>query len=164
MKSTQPTPKTITLPNDQLIPAIRQVILEGHTATFRVRGYSMRPGLENGRDKAVIAPLGESPVRKGDVILAEISPRVYVLHRVIRVEGDRLTLRGDGNVRGTETCRTTDVIGIATGFYRGKHDKYCATDSRAWRFYSRIWPSAPFIRRGLLAAYRRIYLPLVATT
>ncbi len=152
--------KSITLPNAQLIPAIKQMIDEGHTATFRVRGYSMRPFLEDGRDKAIIAPPQPESIRRGDVVLAEIKPKLYVLHRVARREGDMLTLRGDGNVYGVETCRVSDVIGTATGFVRGRREKLATVQGLRWRLFSATWPGNSFIRRCLLAFHRRIVLKL----
>lgn len=148
--------KHISLPNAELIPAIKQLIDEGHTATFRVRGFSMRPFLEDRRDSAVIAPVSPADIRVGDVVLAEVSPRHYVLHRVSQRVGDDLTLRGDGNVRGTESCKATDVIGLATSFLRGRKERPTATTSLRWRTYSRLWPDSPFLRRCFLAFYRRI--------
>lgn len=148
--------KHISLPNDQLIPAIKQLIDEGHTATFRVRGFSMRPFLEDRRDSAVIAPVQPADVRVGDVVLAEVSPHHYVLHRVVKRVGDDLTLRGDGNVRGTESCKTTDVIGRAICFLRGRKQRPTETTNWRWRTYSRLWPSSPFVRRVILAFYRRL--------
>ncbi len=154
--------KTITIPNAQLIPAIKQLISEGYTATFRVRGFSMRPFLEDGRDKAVIAPVAPAAIKRGDVILAEVSPQVYVLHRVASVTDNGIVcLRGDGNVKGTETCRLTDVIGIATGFVRGRREKFCSTMSRRWKTYCYLWPSSPILRRWLLAFHRHIFLKIM---
>lgn len=148
--------KTITLPNAQLIPAIKALIEEGHTATFRIRGYSMRPFLEDRRDKAIIAPVSPDAIKKGDVVLAEISPKHYVLHRVAQRHGHTLTLRGDGNVWGTETCQDTDVIGLATGFWRGNRKRPTLTGALSWRLYSLIWPDSPLLRRCYLAFHRRV--------
>jgi len=152
--------KHISLPNAKFIPVIKALIDEGHTATFRIRGFSMRPFLEDVRDCAIIAPIAAADVRVGDVILAEVAPRHYVLHRVATRQGDQLVLRGDGNVRGTEACTVNDVVGRATGFLRGLHNHPCATNSFRWRVYSRLWPSSPFLRRCLLAFHRRIVVPL----
>lgn len=150
--------RSIALPNAQLIPVIKQLIDEGHTATFRIRGFSMRPFLEDMRDKAVISPAVAENLKKGDVVLAEIAPQVYVLHRIVGREQNTLTLRGDGNVRGTETCQVGNVIGIATGFIRGNCIKPCLTNGLAWRMYSFVWPSSAFLRRLLLAFHRRVIL------
>lgn len=154
--------KTVALPNEVLIPAIKSAIDEGHTVTFCVRGFSMRPFLEDRRDQVVLSPLGDKTVRTGDVILAEIYPQHYVLHRVVSRQSDTLTLRGDGNVWGTEKCSISNVIGRATCFLRGKSQRPCSTAGLKWKVYSLLWPQAPLIRRILLAAYRRIIVPLAS--
>lgn len=150
--------KTIALPNALFIPEIKRAIDEGHTTTFRVRGYSMRLFLEDRRDKVVLAPCKE--VKVGDVVLAEIQKDKYVLHRVIQKEGEHLTLMGDGNVYGTETCNTSNVIGIAIGFLRKERDVMDTTDGKKWKIYSFFWLRLKPIRRYILAFYRRIWIKI----
>ena len=41
-----------TFSNAQLLPEVVKMLNEGHTVTLPLKGYSMRPFLENGRDKA----------------------------------------------------------------------------------------------------------------
>lgn len=150
--------KTIALPNALFIPEIKRAIDEGHTTTFRVRGYSMRLFLEDRRDKVVLTPCKE--VKVGDVVLAEIQKDKYVLHRVIQKEGEHLTLMGDGNVYGTETCNTSNVIGIAIGFLRKGRDVMDTTDGKKWKIYSFFWLRLKPIRRYILAFYRRIWIKI----
>ena len=150
--------KTIALPNALFIPEIKRAIDEGHTTTFRVRGYSLRLFLEDRRDKVVLAPCKE--VKVGDVVLAEIQKDKYVLHRVIQKEGEHLTLMGDGNVYGTETCNTFNVIGIAIGFLRKGRDVMATTDGKKWKIYSFFWLRLKPIRRYILAFYRRIWIKI----
>ena len=150
--------KPIALPNALFIPEIKRAIDEGHTTTFRVRGYSMRLFLEDRRDKVVLAPCKE--VKVGDVVLAEIQKDKYVLHRVIQKEGEHLTLMGDGNVYGTETCNTSNVIGIAIGFLRKGRNVMDTTDGKKWKIYSFFWLRLKPIRRYILAFYRRIWIKI----
>ena len=150
--------KTIALPNALFIPEIKRAIDEGHTTTCRVRGYSMRLFLEDRRDKVVLAPCKE--VKVGDVVLAEIQKDKYVLHRVIQKEGEHLTLMGDGNVYGTETCNTSNVIGIAIGFLRKGRDVMDTTNGKKWKIYSFFWLRLKPIRRYILAFYRRIWIKI----
>ncbi|MBQ8276970.1 MAG: S24/S26 family peptidase [Bacteroidaceae bacterium] len=152
--------KSISLPNDILIPEIKRIVDEGRTATFRVRGFSMRPFLEDRRDKVLLSPFDKENVRVGDVVLAEISPGTYVLHRVIEKQEGNITLRGDGNVYGVEKCRIDNIIGLVTAFYRKGRKKPDMVTSGKWRVYSALWPSSPFIRRVLLAFQRRIWMKL----
>ncbi|MBR1713022.1 MAG: S24/S26 family peptidase [Alloprevotella sp.] len=148
-------------PNHIIIPEIKKLIDEGHTVTLRVRGVSMRPFLDDGRDSALLAPCEDkASLRRGDIVLAEVFPKQYVLHRIVRIEGDQLTLRGDGNLAGREKCRATDVIAIATAFYRKGREKADSTSGWKWRIYSALWPSSFLPRRILLAFYRHIVLRL----
>lgn len=133
--------------NEILIPQIKAMIDEGRTVTFRVRGRSMRPMIEGDRDSVVLVPCtGE--VKKDDIILAEVSPKRYVLHRIIKVDGDTLTMRGDGNLLGTETFRRSDVIGRAEAFIR--KGKRLEMNSRKWKIYSWFWARMLPVRRYLI--------------
>ena len=49
-------PRVVSLPNAALIEEVRRLVSEGHSVTLSVRGVSMRPFLEDRRDKAIIAP------------------------------------------------------------------------------------------------------------
>ena len=123
------------------------------SVTFIVRGFSMRPFLEDGRDKVVLSPPREPKI--GDVVLAEISEKRYALHRVIKVENGIYTMRGDGNpLRMTEQFTQDKIIGLADGFIR--KGKFVSTGSRKWRCYSEVWNILKPLRRILLAIYRRI--------
>lgn len=152
--------REVQIPNAILIPEIVKLMEEGHTITLRLKGYSMRPFLEDNRDKALMCKAVNPQV--GDPVLAEISDNHYVLHRIIRIEGERVTLRGDGNI-GTEACRLQDVKGAVIGFYRKGREPLDRTDATKWKVYSWIWTRLFPVRRYLLAAYRRIWIPLFGT-
>lgn len=137
-------------PNDKFLPCVRQAIREGHTATLTVKGYSMRPFLEHCRDKVTLSPVETLAV--GDAVLAEIRPGTFVLHRIIRLEGDRLTLMGDGNLRGTESCRCADVAGVVTLYHR--NGRCLKASGRGLRVSVRVWRSLLPVRRYLLFVYR----------
>lgn len=154
--------RSVLLPNEILIPEIRKLINEGHTTTFRVRGFSMRLFLEDRRDKVILGPC--SSVKVGDVILAEISKDHYVLHRIIRKQGNSLTLKGDGNVRGTESCTTENIVGIALGFYRKGRTVPDMVTGKKWRLYSKVWLAFTPFRRYLLAFHNQIWLKLFPVT
>ena len=147
--------KEIKFSNVELLPEVIRLMDEGHTVTINLRGFSMRPFLENDRDKALLTKAKE--IHKGDVVLAETAPKHYVLHRIINIDGDQITLRGDGNLL-EEHCRREDVKGFAIGFYRKGRKTIDKTNSFKWLLYSRLWTSLYPIRRYLLAAYRYIWL------
>ena len=123
------------------------------SVTFVVRGFSMRPFLEDGRDKVILTPPREP--RIGDVVLAEVREQTYALHRVIKIEDGVYTMRGDGNpLQMTEQFTLDKIVGLADGFIR--KGKRVDTDSRKWKFYSATWNALKPLRRILLAIYRRI--------
>lgn len=81
--------REVTFKNSILIPAILKLIDEGHTVTLPLKGFSMRPFLEDGRDKALLTKVGELHV--GDPILAMVNNEHYVLHRIVKIEGGNMT-------------------------------------------------------------------------
>ena len=152
--------KTIVKKNEDLIPAFDMLLKEGHTVTFVVKGYSMRPFLEHLRDEAKLESPAGKKIKCGDVVLAEVLPRTYVLHRVESIVDGIFTLRGDGNVYGREQCREGDIIAIATEFYRKGRKRPDKTTGLKWRAYSALWPSSSLLRRIILGLQRRLWIPL----
>lgn len=144
-------PKVMTAPKSSLVDETVELLEKGHSVTLPLRGYSMRPFLEDGRDKALLKK--NSHYKVGDAVLAEISPHKYVLHRIIKIKGDDVVLRGDGNY-GTENCKLSDIKALALGFYRKGKDSIDRTDGKKWHMYSVLWTHLFPIRRYLLFFYR----------
>lgn len=142
--------KKIQVPNDLILSQVRQMIQEGHSVTIGVKGYSMRPFLEHTRDKVVLVSFENLTV--GDAVLAEIRSGYFVLHRIIVIDGLHLTLMGDGNLSGTESCKITDVAGKVKTYIR--KSKAIEADSVALRCYIACWRKCLPIRRYLLYIYR----------
>ncbi len=138
------------VPNDEFLPRVHELIRAGHSVTIGVKGNSMRPFLIHARDKVVLTPF--DTLRVGDAVLARVEQGMFVLHRIICMDGDRLTLMGDGNVRGTETCRVADVAGlVGTYIHRGR--AIPASDPRLCRRV-RLWCRLLPVRRVLLFFYQ----------
>lgn len=142
--------ETVELPNKEFLKEVRAFITNGHNVTLRVRGVSMRPFLEDRRDKIVLTKPHTPKV--GDAVLAEITPGKYVYHRIVAIEDNKVTLRGDGNVQGTEECHIDNVVASTLAFIR--KNKHYYPQGRVWRYYSALWPKWPFARRVLLKLYR----------
>lgn len=149
----------ITVPNAIMLGEVTRLIREGHSVVIMTKGYSMLPFIIGDRDSVeLVAPDNLKP---GDIALAQIRPGVYVLHRIIAIEGDGITLKGDGNLVGTEKCTVADICGVATKIIlpSGKETD-CTTPSFVRR--SRIWRNAPYIvRRLFLGIFRRLIKVLV---
>ena len=120
--------------------------------TLPVNGHSMLPFVVGWRDCVIL----QKPVhpKVGDVVVAWVEGRRYVLHRIIRIDGERVTLMGDGNLNIMETCTLSNVKALATHVVdvKGKaHDLYSG-----WRRWAaRVWWYVRPVRRYLLAIYRR---------
>lgn len=141
--------KTLKVDNAILLPEVIKLLEEGHTVTLPLRGYSMRPFLEDGRDKALLSK--PTAIKVGDAVLAEIGQGHYVLHRIVDISGNYVTLRGDGNI-GTEHCLLSDVKATAIAFYRKGRNTPDSTQHFKWRIYSWCWTQLLPLRRYLLFA------------
>lgn len=71
-----------------VLPAIR----EGGSFVLTVTGCSMAPTLHPG--DPVLLSSGEN-IRVGDILLFQRGSGEFILHRCVRVRGDRLTMNGD---------------------------------------------------------------------
>ena len=144
--------ETIQLQNDVFLPQVVELINEGHTVTIMARGNSMMPFIKDGRDSLIFSNLNLD-IRVGDAVLAEIHKGVFVCHRIVEIKDGKVTLRGDGNVQGTETCRIEDVKARLVAVTRdGKY--YDLNTSKVWKIYSFCWTRLLPLRRYLLALYR----------
>lgn len=152
----QQTPHA-TLDNAELLPLVVQMIREGHTVTLPLRGNSMRPFLVHGRDKALLTAV--KTLRVGLPVLAEAGAGHYVLHRIVALDGDSVTLLGDGNL-ATEHCRRNDVKALAAGFYRKGSTVPDLITSWKWRVYSALWMRLTPFRRYLLLLHHALFRSL----
>ncbi len=87
----------------------REHLAAGRPLRARAHGLSMWPCLRPGA-LVTVEPLGARPPRRGDVVLADFGGRL-VLHRVLRVAGDRLWLKGDARPSGDPPVAAGAVLG-----------------------------------------------------
>ncbi|MGN0007352.1 MAG: S24/S26 family peptidase [Alistipes sp.] len=127
--------------NRAMFSAVRDILLEGSTVKVSVKGQSMLPFFLSGSTVS-LRPIQPADFRKYNVVLADTG-RSFVIHRIIALDGDRVTLLGDGNIYGTESMTRDKVYGIVD----------C---SRTHLFFARIWLWLRPVRRYPLAILRRI--------
>lgn len=145
-----------TFDNAVLLPEIQQLVRQGYVVTIPVRGNSMLPFLVDGRDAVVLCAHEASSLRIGALALVRTGDGRIVLHRIVRQDGQRLWLQGDGNVHQTEEASAADVLAVAVSVVR-KGRTY-PVSGRAWRIYSWCWLHLGCWRRYVLAVYRRLAL------
>ena len=131
---------------------------EGRRVVLPVKGFSMHPFIIGGKESVeLVKP--SSPLKEGDVVLAWVDGTHYVIHRIIGIDGDEVSLMGDGNIAGIEHCRTDEVSALAEYVIapNGKR-RYLYTKTRL-RF-AKWWRKLLPIRRWIRAIYRRTLLKL----
>ena len=138
---------------DELIiqEAVR-LVQDGVSVTFPVKGRSMLPFIFGGRESVILQKPGS--LQRGQVVLAQVGPDRYVVHRIIKIEPDRITLMGDGNICGTESCTPSNVLAIATHVVDEK-GKRRTLESKGQMFKARVWYVIRPFRRITLAVLRR---------
>lgn len=149
--------------DNEIINEAVRLVEEGVSVTLPVNGRSMLPFIIGGKESVILQQppkqdetrQGAPQMNLGDVVLAWVEGNRYVVHRIIRIDGDRVTLMGDGNLVGTEHCRLSDIKAIAThvvGSDEQPHDLYTSRRMLGVRLWWWLLP----IRRYLLAIYKRL--------
>ena len=139
--------------NDVIEEAVRPV-QKGVTVTFPVTGQSMLPFIIGGKESVILHSPG-GIVDVGDVVLAWVDGNRYVVHRIIKLDYDRVALMGDGNVAVTEHCRLNDIKARVTHVVDAKDRTHYLYNR--WRMLgAKLWYWLRPIRRYLLAIYRRL--------
>ena len=146
--------KLKTIQNELFFPEVAERLAEGNRVRIRAAGNSMLPFIRDGKDSVILKKPDEDSFQKGSLLLVQTGRGNYILHRLMKCSGEEITLRGDGNLVLTEICMRSDVIAEAVVVER--EGKTIEKNSRRWKMFRRLWPGNPFLRRVLLAAYRRI--------
>ena len=127
---------------------------EGVSVTLPVNGRSMLPFIIGGRESVILQK--PEKLKVGDVVLASIPPHGrYVVHRIINISGDKVTLMGDGNLVGTEHCTLADVKAKATHVVDAKEHRHYLYAPWRCRAAKAWWHLLP-IRRYLLFIYKKV--------
>ena len=127
--------------NREMFSIARDILLEGSSVKVSVKGQSMLPFFRSGAT-VLLRPIRESDFRKYNVVMADAG-RNFVIHRIIALDGEKVTLLGDGNIYGTETMSRDKVYGIID----------C---SRTHPFLAKLWLLIRPLRKYPLWIIRRI--------
>ena len=139
--------------DEQVIEEAIKLVREGISVTLPVNGNSMLPFIIGGKESVILQP--PRSVDVGDVGLAGVENRRYVVHRIIKIDHERVTLMGDGNLVGTEHCLLNDIKARVTHVVDAKertHYLYNKWRPRAAKLWFWLRP----VRRYLLFIYKRL--------
>ena len=141
--------------DNEILESAISLVDEGVSVTFPVKGVSMLPFIIGGRESVIL--VRPQDVAVGDVVLAWVEGCRYVVHRIIRIDGEHVTLMGDGNLAGTEHCTTAGIKAIATHVV-GDDDRPHSLYTPWRRHAALLWWHLRPVRRYLLAIYRKLYI------
>ena len=144
--------RELQLNNDLFFAEVIRLLDDGTTVTLRACGNSMFPFIVDGRDCVELNRCRQVAV--GDIVLVHLPDRGFVLHRIYAVDGERLLLVGDGNLRATEQCRRDDVLARAVRIIRNGRRVSCSSWGERCR--ASLWRHLLPLRRGLLFVCRRM--------
>ena len=130
-----------TIANRELFAIVRDTLLEGSTVRIAVNGQSMLPFFRSG-STITLRPIEEGDIRKYNVVMADAGES-FVVHRIIEVGEEFVTLLGDGNYAGTEQVSRDKIYGVVD----------C---SALHLFFAKIWLWLRPVRRYPLAIFRRV--------
>lgn len=142
--------RKVQISNELLLPEVVKLLQQGQQVKLRVKGNSMLPFIVGGRDLAILKR--EDTYACGDVVLAQLPTGNFVLHRIIGIQGEQITLMGDGNLAGTEQCTLERIAGRVIRIIRNGQEIDC--NNKRQRFLAAVWKKLRPVRRYLLAAYR----------
>lgn len=133
-------------PDTQNLAQVTHLLDEGKVVVLKqIYGNSMLPFIRGGVDSVRLRkPEG---VKVGDIVLAVFGGRPIV-HRVITINGTKVTLMGDGNLKGTEKGNLSEVLGVVDQIISPSGRCRKPGNGRLWR---RLLP----VRKYLLKVYRK---------
>ena len=137
--------------DEQILSEAIRLVGEGVQVTLPVNGRSMYPFIIGGRESVVLVK--PQSLRVGHVVLAQVEGGRHVVHRIVGIDGDRITLMGDGNLQGREHCTVDGVKALAIQVV-GETGKKRPLYGPCGNLCAKIWYVACPVRRYLLKIYR----------
>jgi hypothetical protein len=134
----------------EILSIIIAALERGQHLRMTVNGRSMSPFIYDG-DIVELEPV--SLPKNGDIVLARFSEERYVIHRIIRIEGERFFLRGDAQLYFEGPLTFNTIFGKVTTSFHNKQ-KRIHTQGK-WYFAGLIW-----VHIHKIAFYARIVIHL----
>lgn len=130
----------------ELEPVIRKVLSEGGTFSFNPHGISMLPIINEKSDSVLLTKVPDT-LKKYQVILYKRSDGAFVLHRIVKIEGDSCTMRGDHQYVSEPGIRREQMIGMAYAIIRD--GKTLNLNRGPYYIKEVLWVKSIWIRRGI---------------
>jgi hypothetical protein len=118
------------------------------------KGNSMLPFIRPETDEIELSSIDNKSIQKRNIVLAKTDEGNYVIHRIEKIDGDAITLRGDGNLTTREYCKRNNISAEVTAILR--KNRKIKKDNFLWILHQNLWFSNPLLRRIYLGVYRRL--------
>ena len=132
--------------DDANLTQIPQLLEEGKVVILkRPKGVSMLPYIRGSVDSVKLRKV--EGLKVGHIVLAVFKGRP-IMHRVVAIDGNKVTLMGDGNLQGTESGDISEVLGIVDEIISPSGHRRKPGNGRFWYW---LLP----VRKYLLKVYKK---------
>ncbi len=130
---------------------------------IKLSGASMQPLIRMNRDTVTILPLekmqkdgsgsassdpSESPLQVGDIVMFRLPGGIAVVHRIFRIEGERIITLGDNLPDPDSPLHPSQILGKVVRIQRGR--KTLLMDSKKMQRYGKICMDLLPVRKKVL--------------
>ena len=141
------------LSTKDLMPLISEILKTAERVRFTVKGNSMYPLLRGGRDEVEVVKCDS--VGKYDIVLYERNDGSYVLHRVLKKEGNALSIAGDFEQELEYPVYENQVIAKVSKIVRAG-GKIIRCTGMIYKLYCIVWAVALKNRRKILRILKKL--------
>lgn len=143
--------KQKVVPMEELYPILKEQLEAGGQCLLPVTGYSMLPALRQGRDSVILRPYAR--LKRGDIVLYRRQNGQYVLHRIVRLEGERVLCCGDNQFLA-EYVTPKQILAVVSAIVQNRRQKELR--SLSWQLWSCLWTALFPVRRPLIQLRRAV--------
>ena len=124
------TTNVVRVNNARFFHTMKGYLQEGYAVKMVPAGMSMLPTIHHNADVVVLRSFDS--LQKGEIVLSEIGKDHYVMHRIVNIKGEEITLKGDNN-KTTEQAQKKEVMAkvvlILKDFAKADGVKKCIVDT-----------------------------------
>lgn len=128
----------------ELEPVIREIIDQDGVFRLYAKGTSMQPFIRQEKDSVLLGK-PTFPLKKYDIILYQRKNGQYVLHRIVGVQAESYTLRGDNQIVKEPGVKQDQIIAVVKGIYRKQ--RYWPQTNIFIKLGEVVWNSTVFFRK-----------------
>lgn len=123
-------------------------LLEVSDISLTVSGSSMWPFFKTGKTKTKLTKIKK--IKKGNIYLFKKND-TYVLHRLIKIDDNYLTFRGDGNVKKEIVSKESLIAELVS--YKNNDNKEILITKKSYKFKVFLYRLLP--RRIVIKLFKR---------